>query len=62
VQTAEERITKTDLYAADEMFLTSTIAEVTPVVAVDGKPIGTGKPGPASARIYEQFAQLFIRK
>jgi len=61
IETAEERITKSDLYAAEEIFLTSTTSEVTPVVAVDGKTIGTGKPGPVSARIYEQFARMFIR-
>jgi D-alanine transaminase len=61
IETAEERITKPDLYAADELFLTSTTAEVVPIVTVDGKQIGTGKPGPVSARIYEQFARMFIR-
>jgi D-alanine transaminase len=60
VKTAEEPITKTELYTADEMFLTSTTAEITPVVAVDGKKIGAGKPGPISARIYEEFPRLFI--
>jgi D-alanine transaminase len=60
VETAEERITKADLYAADEMFLTSTTAEITPVIAVDGKTVGKGKPGAVSARVYEQFARLFI--
>lgn len=60
VETVEERITKMDLFAADEMFLTSTTAEMTPVITVDGKTIGSGRPGPVSARIYEQFAQLFI--
>jgi D-alanine transaminase len=59
VETAEERITKADLYAADEMFLTSTTAEITPVIAVDGKIVGKGKPGTVSARVYEQFARLF---
>ena len=61
LETAEERITKADLRAAEEMFLTSTTSEVTPVVAVDGSPIGSGKPGPASGRIYDQFAKMFIR-
>ena len=61
IETTEERITKSDLYSADEIFLTSTTSEVTPVVAVDGKQIGSGKPGPLSAKIYEQFAQMFIR-
>jgi D-alanine transaminase len=61
VGTVEERITKTDLCAADEMFLTSTTAEMTPVIAVDGKTVGNGKPGAVSARIYEQFTRRFIR-
>ena len=61
IETVEERITKADLYAAEEIFLTSTTSEVTPVVTVDGKQIGTGKPGPVSAKIYEQFARIFIR-
>jgi D-alanine transaminase len=61
IQTVEERIAKADLYAAEEIFLTSTTSEVTPVVTVDGEQIGTGKPGPVSAKIYEQFAQMFIR-
>jgi D-alanine transaminase len=61
IETAEERITKSDLYSADEIFLTSTTSEVAPVVTVDGKQIGAGKPGPVSARIYEQFARMFIR-
>ena len=61
IETAEERIAKPDLYAAEELFLTSTTAEVVPVVTVDGKQIGTGKPGPVSARVYEQFARMFIR-
>ncbi len=60
VEVTEGRITKADLYAADEMFLTSTTTEVMPVIAVDKKPLGSGKPGPVSARIYERFAQLFI--
>ena len=62
VETAEERITKADLYAADEVFLTSTTAEVVPVVAVDGKQIGNGEPGLVSARIYEQFTRMFVQK
>jgi D-alanine transaminase len=61
IETVEERIIRSDLYAAAEIFLTSTTSEVAPVVTVDGKQIGTGKPGPVSARIYEQFARMFIR-
>jgi branched-chain amino acid aminotransferase len=62
IETAEERVIRAELYLAEEMFLTSTTAEVTPVVTVDGKQIGAGKPGPVSARVYDQFARMFIRR
>jgi branched-subunit amino acid aminotransferase/4-amino-4-deoxychorismate lyase len=42
-----------DLLAADEAFLTSSIREVMPVVAVDGTPIGDGRPGPAAMRLQD---------
>lgn len=42
-----------DLFGADEAFLTSSIREVMPVVAVDGAPIGNGRPGPAAARLQD---------
>ena len=41
-----EQIIRTDLYTADEAFLTGTAAEVVPIRAVDDRPVGTGKPGP----------------
>jgi D-alanine transaminase len=62
IETAEERISKSELLTAQEVFLSSTTTEVTPVATVDGKQIGNGKPGPVSARAYEQFAQMFIRQ
>jgi branched-subunit amino acid aminotransferase/4-amino-4-deoxychorismate lyase len=39
------------LLGADEVFLTSSVREVAPVVAVDGRPVGGGTPGPAAARL-----------
>ncbi len=42
-----------DLLAADEAFLTSSVREVMPVVAVDGTTIGTGSPGPAAAAMQD---------
>jgi branched-chain amino acid aminotransferase len=42
-----------DLFGADEAFLTSSIREVMPVVAVDGSPIGDGRPGPMAARLQD---------
>jgi len=42
-----------ELTAADEAFTTSSIREVLPVVAVDGAPIGAGRPGGVAARLQE---------
>jgi len=55
IPTSERRITKTELLAAAEVILSSSTAEVVPVIAVDGKPIGTGQPGPVAQKIYAEF-------
>jgi len=55
----EERVfTMTTVYAADELFLTGTGAEVVPVVRVDGRIIGDGKPGPLTRRLIAAFREL----
>jgi len=48
----------TQVYAADEVFVTGTMGGLTPVVAVDGRPIADGKPGPITARLVEAYAAL----
>lgn len=59
IGTTEEAITKQDLVAADEVFLTSTTAEVLPVTRLDGRPVGDGKPGTISRTVYEQFLRMY---
>jgi branched-chain amino acid aminotransferase len=54
----EATLTRHDLYTADECFLTGTAAEVIPVVDVDGRTIGTGTPGPITARLIHDFHTL----
>jgi branched-chain amino acid aminotransferase len=55
----QERIlTRHDLYNADEAFLTGTAAEVIPVVKIDGRTIGSGKPGKITAKLKSAFADL----
>ena len=49
------RITRDDLYIADEAFFTGTAAEVTPIREVDGRTIGEGKRGPVTTRIQQVF-------
>jgi branched-chain amino acid aminotransferase len=55
IQVREENLTRQDLYVADECFLTGTAAEVIPVVRIDRRTIGTGKPGPVTNRLAEEF-------
>jgi branched-chain amino acid aminotransferase len=51
-------LTRHDVYSADECFLTGTAAEVVPVVKVDGRVIGSGKPGPVTRQLRERFHAL----
>lgn len=50
-----KRMTRDDLYIADEAFFTGTAAEVTPIREVDGRAIGAGKPGPITTRLQQMF-------
>lgn len=54
----EAPFTRHDLYVADECFLTGTAAEVIPVIEVDMRIIGSGKPGPLTRRLIERFRNL----
>jgi len=53
----EERFTRDELYIADEVFLTGTAAEVTPVREIDDRPIGNGKPG----KITQELQELYFK-
>jgi branched-chain amino acid aminotransferase len=54
----EAQLTAYDLYAADEIFLTSTAGGIMPLVEIDGRPIADGKPGPVSQRIHGLYWAL----
>jgi branched-chain amino acid aminotransferase len=54
----EMSLTRHDVYAADECFLTGTAAEVIPVVKCDGRVIGSGKPGAITRQLREAFHRL----
>ena len=48
----ERDIPREYLYLCDELFMCGTAAEITPIRSVDGKPVGTGKPGPITHRMH----------
>jgi branched-chain amino acid aminotransferase len=51
----EERLTRDDLYIADEAFFTGTAAEVTPIREIDDRAIGPGQPGPITLKLQDTF-------
>ena len=58
-RTVEERpMTRHDIYVADECFLTGSAAEVIAAVKLDGRVIGTGKPGPVTVELKKRFGEL----
>lgn len=60
IPTKEALLTKYDLYNADECFLTGTGAEVIPVIKIDGRMIGDGKPGKFTKQILDNFRRVVI--
>jgi branched-chain amino acid aminotransferase len=61
VNVVEASLTRHDIYVADECFLTGTAAEVIAVVSLDGRTIGSGKPGPITKDLLDRFRELTHR-
>lgn len=57
-KTSEPNLTRYDLFNADECFLTGTGAEMVPVVKIDGRVIGDGKPGPVTRQLTTNYHAL----
>ena len=55
IAVVEKRITRDEVYCADEAFFTGTAAEVTPIRALDGRQIGAGQRGPLTSQIQSRF-------
>src|SRR5437879_4496811 len=55
---SEPNLTRYDVFNADECFLTGTGAEIVPVVKVDGRVIGNGKPGPVTQKLVARYRAL----
>ncbi|MGY0558837.1 branched-chain amino acid transaminase [Lysobacter sp. A421] len=59
IEVVERDMPREYLYLCDELFMCGTAAEITPIRSVDGRQVGTGKPGPVTQRIQELFFGLF---
>lgn len=58
LEVSEPNLTRYDVFNADECFLTGTGAELVPVIKVDGRVIGTGKPGDWTRKLVDQYHAL----
>jgi branched-chain amino acid aminotransferase len=58
----EADLSLTEFYRADEVFCTGTMGELAPVVRIDGRTIGDGKPGALTARLSALFRELTVRE
>ncbi|MCA9083216.1 MAG: branched-chain-amino-acid transaminase [Planctomycetaceae bacterium] len=58
IEVQEIPLLRHDIFVADECFLTGTAAEVIAVVSLDGRTIGTGKPGPVTGKLLDLFRKL----
>ena len=58
MKVTEPNLTRYDMFNADECFLTGTGAEIMPVIKIDGRVIGTGKPGPLTQKLVEDYHAL----
>lgn len=54
----ENRISQFDLYTSHEVFMTGTACEIMPIIKIDGRTIGTGKPGPVFQHLLLEFQAL----
>lgn len=58
LEVSEPNLTRYDLFNADECFLTGSGAEIVPIVKIDGRVIGTGKPGPLTKKLVAEYHSL----
>jgi branched-chain amino acid aminotransferase len=58
LKVSEPNLTRYDLFNADECFLTGTGAEIVPVVKIDSRVIGSGKPGPITTELTKRYHAL----
>lgn len=60
VRTIERQVDRSELYVADECFLTGTASDIAPILEIDRRPIGTGKIGPVTAELQKVYAEVIL--
>ena len=62
VKVEEANVSLPDLLGAEEVFFTNSVMEVMPLVSVDDKPVGSGRPGPLTGRLARRYRDLVARE
>ncbi|MEX2193261.1 MAG: branched-chain amino acid transaminase [Nitrosarchaeum sp.] len=62
IDVTETEIARRELTVSDEIFLTGTAAEITPIIAIDGKKIGNGKPGDITKKMMNEYTDIVMNK
>jgi len=62
IQVSENNITRSELMMSDEVFLTGTAAEITPIIEIDGEKIGNGKPGNITKKMMDEYTDIVMNK
>ena len=58
----EKDVTRSELMVSDEIFLTGTAAEITPIISMDGKKIGNGKVGSVTKKMMDEYTDVVLNK
>jgi branched-chain amino acid aminotransferase len=62
IEVFEKDVTRSELSSAEEIFLTGTAAEVTPIISMDGKIIGNGKPGNLTKKMMDEYTDIVMNQ
>jgi len=60
VEVLEREVTRSELTTSDEIFLTGTAAEITPIISIDGKKIGNGKSGSITKKMMNEYQDIVM--
>ena len=58
----ERDVTRSELIISEEIFLTGTAAEITPIIKMDSKQIGNGKPGDITKKMMDMYTEIVMNK
>ena len=62
MEVLEQDVTRSELHNSDEVLLSGTAAEITPIISIDGKKIGDGKSGKITKKLMNEYSDIVMDK